>query len=82
MPLVATMTFDPEDPDVHAHFAQYAHALEADEPAEWCRVLSVFADALRDYATKVDDVAGRLGARLEHEAAARAQLGRDQAPTW
>lgn len=82
MALIATFTFDDEDPDVHAHFAQHAHALEADDPHEWVRVLAVFADAMRDYAARIDEVAGKIGSRLEHEAAARAQLGRDQAPTW
>jgi hypothetical protein len=80
MTLVATMTFDDEDPDVHAHFTVHAHVLEADETAEWARVLGVFADSLREYADKVEDVALKVNARLETEAAARAQLGRDQHP--
>jgi hypothetical protein len=82
MALIATMTYDDEDPDVHAHFLQHAHALEDEDPGEWARVLAVFADALREYAERVDAVAAKIGDRLEHEAAARAQLGRDRAPTW
>lgn len=82
MALVATMTWDDEDPDIHAHFLQHAHQLEDNEPGEFIRVLRVFADSLRDYAERVDEVAAKVGDRLEHEAAARAQLGRDQAPQW
>lgn len=84
MTLVVTMTFDDEDPDLHAHFAQHAHNLEDDEPGEWVRVLRVLGDSLRDYAERVDVVAAKVGDRLEHEAAARAQLGRDRHPesTW
>ena len=80
MALIATMTFDDEDPDVHAHFTTHAHVLEAEEPAEWARVLGVLADAMRDYADRVEDVALKVNARLETEAAARAQLGRDEHP--
>ena len=82
MSLVVTMTFDDEDPDIHAHFLQHAHRLEDDEPGEFVRVLSVLEDALREYADRVATVAATLGSRLEHEAAARAQLGREQAPSW
>lgn len=80
MTLIARMTFDDEDPDIHAHFLQHAHDLEDNDPHEWVRVLRVLGDALRDYAERVDVVAGKVGDRLEHEAAARAQLGRERHP--
>jgi hypothetical protein len=80
MTLVATMEFYDEDPDVHAYFTSHARVLEADDTAEWARVLGVLADALREFAEKVEGVALKVNARLETEAAARAQLGRDEHP--
>lgn len=82
MSLIATLTFDDEDPDLHAHFLRHAHQLEDNDPHEWVRVLRVLEDSLHEYAERVGLAAAKLGDRLEHEAAARAQLGREQAPQW
>ncbi|MGY4645900.1 hypothetical protein [Cellulomonas sp. URHB0016] len=80
MALFARIDFDDEDPEIHARPYQHARALLDDDPAEFVRVQQVLADSLRDYAARVDADAAKLGDRLEHEAAARAQLGRDQHP--
>jgi hypothetical protein len=72
--LIATMTFDDEDPDLHAHFARHAHELEDNDPREFVRVMGVLEDSLREYADRVGAAAARLGDRLEHDAAQRAGI--------
>ena len=65
MTLFATMTFDDEDPELHAHFTGYAHGLDAGRPREFARVLTVLADALTEYAARVTDVAERAVVRMD-----------------
>ena len=79
--LVATMTWDSEDPDVHAHFTTYAHRLEDVEPRRWADTVRSFETALREYADKLAAHRARLETRLDAEDAARASVtGRTMGP--
>lgn len=64
MALVVTMTFDDEDPDVHAHFTGYAQSLDDTNPREFARVLTVLEAALEGYRIRVARARSGLEARL------------------
>lgn len=68
--LFLTMTFDDEDPDVHAHFTAYAQSLDDTNPREFARVLHVLEDALEAYRVRVDRARSGLEARLARPAGA------------
>ena len=64
MALFLTMTFDDEDPDVHAHYTAYAQALDDTNPREMARVLHTLEGALDAYRVRVFRVRSVLEARL------------------
>jgi len=69
MALIATMSFDDEDPDIHAHFTRHARDLDDHTPEEWVRVLGVFETSLREYADRVTHVRLAFERSLAHQAA-------------
>lgn len=75
MALIATATFDDEDPDLHVHFTGRARQLDGAQPVEWVRVLRTFEDSLTDYARRVATVREQLEVVLttqaEHKEATR-----------
>lgn len=70
MALFMTMTFDDEDPDVHAHFTAYAQSLDDTNPREMARVLRTLEEALHTYGIRVSRVRGAMEARMAHQKAA------------
>jgi hypothetical protein len=64
MALVVTMSFDDEDPDVHAHFTAYAQSLDDTNPREMARVLHTLEEALHAYAVRVFRSRTALEARM------------------
>ena len=68
MSLFATLSFDDEDPDVHAHFTSYAQALDDTNPREMARVLRVFEEALHAYEIRVPRSRLALEARMSKPA--------------
>jgi hypothetical protein len=51
--LLATATFDDEDPDLHVHFTAHVRALEVEDPVEFLRVLRIFEEACSAYAVRL-----------------------------
>jgi hypothetical protein len=68
MSLFATMSFDDEDPDLHAHFTNYAHALDEREPVEFVRVLRTLEESLEAFRIRVNRSRTALELRLTTEA--------------
>lgn len=77
MTLFATMTFDDEDPDLHAHFTNHAHLLDDTQPVEFARVLRTLEESLEAYRIRVsrsrEALELRLTAQAEHQEASRGQ---------
>jgi hypothetical protein len=68
MTLFATMSFDDEDPDLHAHFTTYARSLDDTQPVEFVRVLRTFEESLEAYRIRVRRAREVLELRLTTEA--------------
>jgi hypothetical protein len=67
-PLFATMSFDDEDPDLHAHFTSYAHALDTRNPVEFVRALRTLEESLETFKGRVVRSRQNLELRLTVEA--------------
>ena len=75
MSLFVTMSFDDEDPDVHAHFTAYAQALDDTNPREMARVLHALEEALEAYRVRITRARHNLEARMSKPAAQEAPGG-------